>query len=104
MKEGFTIANLGAVIGDPARANILCALMAGRAMTAGELAREAGVSAPTASSHLAKLVDARLLVVEIAGRHRYYRLAGHEVAEAVEAIASLATRIGRLCRSTPTHC
>lgn len=94
MKEGFTIATLGALIGDPARANILCALMAGRAMTAGELAREAGVGAPTASSHLAKLVDARLLVVEIAGRHRYYRLAGHEVAEAIESIASLAARIG----------
>ncbi|MGI8525459.1 MAG: ArsR/SmtB family transcription factor [Pseudolabrys sp.] len=100
MREGPDGASLGALIGDPARANILAALMAGKALTAGELAQEAGVAAPTASSHLAKLVDARLLVVEIQGRHRYFRLAGPEVAEAVEAIMGLAARMGRL-RSRP---
>jgi DNA-binding transcriptional ArsR family regulator len=100
MKEGPDVAGLGALIGDPARANILSALMAGKALTAGELALEAGVTPATTSSHLKKLVDARLLVVEIQGRHRYYRLAGPEVAEAVEAIMGLAARVGRL-RSKP---
>ena len=70
--------------------------MAGRALAAGELANEAGVSAQTASAHLARLVEAGLLLVEVQGRHRYYRLAGHEIAEALESIMGLAARTGRL--------
>ncbi len=100
MKDGPDIARLGALIGDPARANILAALMAGRALTAGECAAEAGVSAPTASGHLGQLLDARLLVVEVQGRHRYYRIAGPDVAEAVEALMGLAARVG-LTRARP---
>jgi DNA-binding transcriptional ArsR family regulator len=65
MKEGPDIANLAALIGDPARANMLTALMSGLALTAGELAREAGVLPQTASAHLVKLVDARLVVIEV---------------------------------------
>ena len=95
MKEGPDIAALATLLGDPARANMLAALMAGRALTAGELAREAGVMPQTASSHLSRLVEARLLVVEIQGRHRYFRIAGPEVAEAVEAIMGLAANLGR---------
>lgn len=100
MKDGPDIARLGTLIGDPARANILAALMAGRALTAGECAAEAGVSAPTASGHLAQLLAARLVVVEVQGRHRYHRIAGPDVAEAIEALMGLAARVG-LTRTRP---
>ena len=72
MKEGPDIAAIGALIGDPARANMLTALMSGKALTSGELAAEAGVSAQTASSHLRKLREAGLLQLIQQGRHRYY--------------------------------
>jgi DNA-binding transcriptional ArsR family regulator len=96
MKEGPDISALAALIGDPARANMLCALMSGYALTAGELAREAGIMPQTASSHLARLTDAALLLVEIQGRHRYFRIAGPDVAEAIESLMGLAARTGRL--------
>ncbi len=70
MRLGPDIAPIAALIGDPARAAMLTALMDGRALTAGELAREAGVSAQTASGHLTKMEDARLLVRRKQGRHR----------------------------------
>jgi DNA-binding transcriptional ArsR family regulator len=79
-----SIAHLGALIAVPARANILSALFDGGALTAGELAYAARVTPQTTSAHLAKLVEARLLTVERRGRHRYYRLAGPEVADALE--------------------
>ena len=88
--SGNTIAGVAALIGDPARANILSALMGGRALTAGELARHAGVSAQTTSGHLAKLADAALIALEKQGRHRYYRLASAEVARAIEALSVVA--------------
>lgn len=100
MKNGPDIAALASLIGDPARANILAALMGGKALTASECAAEAGVSAPAASGHLARLLDAGLLVVLVQGRHRYYGLAGPDVAEAVEALMGLAARIG-LRRTRP---
>ena len=81
MKEGPDIARVAALIGDPARANMLTALMDGRALTASELAHEAGVSLSTASAHLAKLEDGRLLARRRQGRHTYVTLAGSEVAE-----------------------
>ena len=90
MVSGNTLAQAGALIGDPARANILLALMDGRALTAGELAWHAGVSAQTTSGHLGKLVEARLVAVVRQGRHRYHRLASAEVARAVEALSALA--------------
>ena len=71
MASGNTIAQVASLIGDAARANMLAALMGGQALTAGELARHAGVTAATASGHLAKLADAELLAVEKQGRHRY---------------------------------
>ena len=80
------IAQAAALIADPARAAILSALMAGRPLAAGELARLAGVSAATASFHLAKLREGNMIEVARQGRHRYYRLAGHEVASALEAL------------------
>lgn len=77
------------LIGDPTRSLMLAALLDGRALPAGELAYAAGVSAQTASAHLAKLLDGGLLTVEKEGRHRYYRLAGAHVAEALERLATL---------------
>lgn len=96
MSEGPDISALAALIGDPARARMLEALMAGCALTAGELAKEAGVTAPTTSAHLAKMVASGLLLVEVQGRHRYYRLAGPVVAEALESMMGLAAKVGRL--------
>jgi DNA-binding transcriptional ArsR family regulator len=86
------IAPVAALIADPTRAAILTALLGGRALAAGELARTAGVSAATASAHLAKLLDGRLVDVVRQGRHRYYRLAGHEIAEVLEVLARISAR------------
>ena len=94
MKEGPIIASVAALLGDPARANILTALIDGRALTVSELARAAGVTIQTASGHLAKLADAHLLVGEKQGRHRYFRLSGPDVAQVLEALMGLAQRTG----------
>lgn len=79
-----------ALIGDPARANMLLALMDGRSLTATELASIAGISSQTASAHLGRLLEGRLLAVERQGRHRYYRLSGSKVAQALESLIELA--------------
>src|SRR6516164_3789866 len=84
------IAEVAALVGDPARANILCALLGGRAVTASELAFAAHVSPQTASEHLAKLLAARLVAVMKQGRHRYYRLAGPHVGLMLESIMNVA--------------
>lgn len=94
MKVGPDIATIAALLGDPARANMLTALLAGQALTAGELAREAGVTAQTASSHLAKLEAGGLLGQRKQGRHRYYALSGEDVAGVLEALMGLAARTG----------
>ena len=80
------IASAAALMADPTRAAILRALLPDRPLAAGELARMAGVSAATASFHLAKLLEGGMIAVARQGRHRYYRLAGHEVAAAIEAL------------------
>jgi DNA-binding transcriptional ArsR family regulator len=90
MADGPDITRLGALVGDPARAAILTALLSGQTLTAGELAGLAGVSAQTASGHLARLQDAGLVRVNRQGRHRYFTLDGPEVAHALEAMAGLA--------------
>lgn len=94
----FSIAEIGALIGDPARANILLALVGGQALTAGELAWCARVTAQTASGHLAKLTDAGLLTVKAQGRHRYYRLASPLVAQMLENMQVVAA-----VQSPPRH-
>jgi DNA-binding transcriptional ArsR family regulator len=86
MSHGPNIAEVGALVGDPARANMLVALMDGRALTAKELAFAAGVSPQTTSGHLAKLADGRLLTCIRQGRHRYYRVASPLVARMLESI------------------
>ena len=90
MTNGPYIAEIAALVGDPARANMLSALMDGRALSAGELAYVAHVTPQTASAHLAKLVDARLLADERRGRNRYFRLAAPEVARMLEEIMAVA--------------
>lgn len=88
--SGNTIAEVASLIGDTARANMLSALMGGQALTAGELARHAGVTPQTTSGHLGKLADAHLIVAEKQGRHRYYRLASAEVADVIHALMAVA--------------
>lgn len=84
------IAWIASLVGDSARSRILLALMDGRARTAKELAFLAGVAAPTASAHLAKLVEAKLIAVEPQGRHRYFRLASERVGQMIESMAIVA--------------
>jgi DNA-binding transcriptional ArsR family regulator len=94
MKDGPHIARVAALIGDNARAEVLTALMADRALTATELAEVAGVSKATISAHLAKLLDANLVAVEPQGRHRYFRLANPDVAQLLESLMGVAFRSG----------
>ena len=96
MKDGPDIALVGALVGDPARANMLSSLMTGRALTATELAQAAGVTPQTASTHLARLVDGGLLASEKQGRHRYFRLADADVGQVLEALMGLAARAGHM--------
>src|SRR5438128_7825142 len=92
MSSNGAFAEVAALAGDPARAGMLHALMDGRALTASELARVAGVTPQTASSHLARLTVAGLLEVEKQGRHRYHRLASPAVAQMMESIMLVASR------------
>ncbi|QEW18312.1 Helix-turn-helix domain protein [Marinibacterium anthonyi] len=96
MKDGPDISRIAALIGDPARGNMLGALMTGKALTATELAGEAGVSPQTASSHLRKLEDGGLVVHRPQGRHRYFTLASDDVAATLEALMGLAAGAGHL--------
>lgn len=100
MKFGPDIARVAALMGDPARANMLTALMGGQALTAGELAREAGVTPQTASSHLSKLQAGGLVTCRRQGRHSYFALAGAHVAETLEQLTELADSTG--CRRVRT--
>ncbi|MDH7796256.1 MULTISPECIES: ArsR family transcriptional regulator [unclassified Beijerinckia] len=112
--SGFSTA--AALIADPARARMLTFLLDGRAYPAGQLAEVSGVTPQTASSHLAQLLAGGLVTCEAQGRHRYYRLTGPRVAQALEHLATLAThqpvkrpalsteaRELRFCRSCYDH-
>ncbi|MGF6155657.1 DNA-binding transcriptional ArsR family regulator [Ensifer sp. KUDG1] len=94
MKEGPDIALIGSLIGDPARANMLTALMGGSALTATELAAHAGITLQTASSHLAKLEAGGLLSQRKQGRHRYFQLAEDEVGLMLENLMGFAAGRG----------
>jgi DNA-binding transcriptional ArsR family regulator len=87
------IAAVAALMADRARAAMLTALLDGRPLAAGELARIAGVTAQTASAHLAKLREGGLITVVKQGRHRYFRLQGHEVAHVIEALGQISPPI-----------
>ena len=102
MKDGPQIVGIAALIGDHARAEVLTALMSGRALTATELADVAGVTKQTISGHLAKLVDAGLIAVNAQGRHRYFRLADDDVAHLLESLMGVAFRTGAVrLRASP---
>src|SRR5215510_11070865 len=90
MGDTNRIAATAALLGDPARANILAALLDGRALTAKELAYAAHVTPQTASGHLAKLSDGGLLTAEKQGRHRYYRIASPLVGQMLEGVMAVA--------------
>lgn len=90
--ERADISALAALIGEPARARMLTALMGGTALTATELALRGGVTPSTASTHLAKLTDARILKVARQGRHRYFHLFDEDVATMVESLMGVAAR------------
>jgi DNA-binding transcriptional ArsR family regulator len=88
------LARVAAIMADPARSRMLAYLLSGEYASASELAKTASVTPATASGHLGKLLDARFVVCEPRGRHRYYRLADAEVAHALEALALIAERDG----------
>ncbi len=105
MDTGPKIAQVAALVGDPARANMLSALMDGRTLTASELAYVSGVAPQTASGHLAKLSDAGLLALEKQGRRRYFRLASPLVARMLEGLMIVAQEGPALAwrRDAPTR-
>jgi DNA-binding transcriptional ArsR family regulator len=88
--DAQALAQVAALIGEPARAAMLWALMDGRALTARELAQAGGIQPATASRHLALMVQAQLLQVQAQGRHRYHRLASAEAAQLLESLMRLA--------------
>jgi len=94
MIDGPNIAKVASLIGDPARSHMLSALMDGRALTASELAVEAGVTKQTASAHLGKLLEGGLLEKEVQGRCRYFRIADADVAAILEGLMHLAEKRG----------
>ncbi|MGI9372303.1 MAG: ArsR/SmtB family transcription factor [Hyphomicrobiales bacterium] len=96
MREGPDIAFLGAMIGDPARASMLNALLSGKALTASELAAEAGVTPQTASTHLAKLQNGGLVTQLKQGRHRHFSIADGQIAEVLERLGGLSMHLGHM--------
>jgi DNA-binding transcriptional ArsR family regulator len=93
MASHAKFAEVASLAGDPARVAMLHALLDGRALTASELARVAGVTPQTSSGHLARMVSAGLVAVQKQGRHRYHRLASQAVAQMLEAIMLVASDI-----------
>jgi DNA-binding transcriptional ArsR family regulator len=91
MTSNAKFAEVAALAGDPARAGMLHALMDGRALTASELARVAGVAPQTASGHLSRMTAMGIVTVEKQGRHRYHRLASSAVAQMIESIMQVAS-------------
>jgi DNA-binding transcriptional ArsR family regulator len=100
MKEGPDIAYIAALIGEPARASMLTALMGGKALTVSELAEEAGVTIQTASAHLSKMDEGGLLQQRKQGRHKYFALLNDDVAHVLEALMGLAAGAGHLRKRT----
>jgi DNA-binding transcriptional ArsR family regulator len=94
MSDGPNITRIAAAIGDPVRAEMLTALMAGRALTATELATHAGITKQTGSTHLRRLLDARLIAMHAQGRHRYFAIANEDVAQLIERMTGIAADAG----------
>ncbi len=96
MKNGPDIAYVASLIGDPSRANMLSALMCGKALTATELSQEAGITLQTASSHLKQLTEGGLIIVHKQGRHRYFSLANDNIAKLIESLMGVAFGAGHI--------
>jgi len=94
MKHGPNVARIACLLGDPARSEVLTALLAGRALTATELSEIARVTKQTMSAHLAQLLAGGLVLVDQQGRHRYFRLANEDVAQLLESLMGVAFRTG----------
>lgn len=94
------ISGIAALLGDPARAKMMVALLGGKALTATEMALEADITPQTASGHLAKLLSRRLITVQKQGRHKYFQLHGYEVAELLETLLNLSAKIDHSTVST----
>jgi len=101
MVSTAAVAEIGSLLGDPARVNMVIALLDGRAWTARELADAAGVSPQTASSHLARLVAGRLVRLDRQGRHHYHRLASSAVAALLEQMHLAGAAARQVRRSGP---
>lgn len=99
-----SIADVASAIADPSRVSMLCALMDGRAWTATELSAMANIAPSTASAHLSKLLHGKLISCLSQGRHRYYRLAGSDIAKLLETLmgVSMKLRTSHKC-TTPIH-
>jgi DNA-binding transcriptional ArsR family regulator len=98
MITGALIAEIAALVGEPARATMLSALLDGRALTAGELAFAARVTPQTASTHLARLTEAGLISAIRDGRHRYFRLGSPTVVEMLNGIVAVSLETRPRCR------
>jgi len=96
MKYGPDVSLIAGLMGDPGRSYMVMALMSGLSLSAAELAREAGVTPSTATGHLKKLQASGLVTSTKQGRHRYFRVAHPDVADAVEALIAIATRVGHV--------
>ena len=96
------LASAATAVADRTRARMLCALMDGRAYTATEMSVVGGVSASTASAHLRVLVEKGMINCAVQGRHRYFRIASHEVADTLESIMGLAAKQPGLQSRVPT--
>jgi DNA-binding transcriptional ArsR family regulator len=103
MPSGAAMAEIAALVGDPARANMLTALLGGLSLSAGDLAWHAGVTPQTASGHLARLAAAQLVTVQALGRHRYYKLASPKVAAMLETLYQVAGDQPQPRRRLPSH-
>jgi DNA-binding transcriptional ArsR family regulator len=90
MSDGPNITRIAAAIGDPVRAEMLTALMGGRALTATELATHTGITKQTGSTHLRRLLDAKLIAMHAQGRHRYFAIANEDVAQLIERMTGIA--------------
>lgn len=101
MREGPDISRTAALIGDPARAHMLVALVDGGARTVSELATEAGVGLPTASAHLAKLQAGGLVVPRKEGRHRYFALASDDAGLLIEQLLAFSAATRPATRTRP---
>jgi len=106
MAHIVSIAEIAALVGDPARANMLEAMLDRRALTARELALRAGIAPQTASGHLSKMITAGLITMERHGRHHYHSLASSEIARMLEGLQQVAStqnikHAGRTMRTGP---